>query len=224
VIVTPPTSLFWKPRRIRYHFTALALAALSGIVFPASAQVPFGESAGAVTYFAPSNFTSPNIDPAEAPRARVYIRTHSERPAVRDTSNSFCVRTCDGRFFPVPNVSGADEVKACEAVCPSTEVQVFSGPGIDNATTERGLAYSKLLNAFRFRREMVASCTCNARTVIGMTRISIENDSTVRSGDIVAEENGFAIASDGSGHRRIMFRQLSQARAKALGLTRISAR
>jgi hypothetical protein len=122
-------------------------------------------------------------------------------------------------------VSDADDVKACEAVCPATEIQVYSGSDIDSATTARGFSYAKLPNAFRFRREMVASCTCNARTFVGLTTVSIENDPTIRSGDIVAEANGFAIASNGgSAHRPIMFRPLSQAKARALGLVRLSVR
>jgi hypothetical protein len=206
----------------------LLAASLTLVARDARAQGMFGESSPMMGFFA-----SPAEPAPDASRPRVYIRTHSypqrggieQRSIVGGSSNSFCVRTCDGRFFPVPSVSVASDVKACEAVCPATEMQVYSGPDIENATSERGLAYTKLANAFRFRREMVASCTCNARNQIGLTRISIEDDPTVRSGDIVAQENGFAIASEGgSGRRRMIFRPLSQAKARALGLIRISAR
>jgi hypothetical protein len=206
-------------------FVALLAASLTLVARDARAQAAFGESSPMMNFFA-----SP-AEPFEAPRPRVYIRTSprhagiEQRPIVSGTTNSFCVRTCDGRFFPVPSVSKVSDVKACEAVCPSTEMQVYSGSDIENATTERGLAYTKLVNAFRFRREMVASCTCNARNLIGLTRISIEDDPTIRSGDIVAQENGFAMASEGgSGRRRMIFRPLSQAKARALGLIRLSAR
>jgi len=211
----------------RLYLVALLAASLTLVAGDARAQAAFGEPSPSMSFFA-----SP-AESFEAPRPRVYIRTHSNprhggiehRPIVSGRTNSFCVRTCDGRFFPVPNVSGVSDVKACEAVCPSTEMQVYAGSDIENATTERGLAYTKLVNAFRFRREMVPSCTCNARNLIGLTRISIEDDPTIRSGDIVAQENGFAMASEGgSGRRRMIFRPLSQAKAKALGLTRISAR
>lgn len=206
---------------------ALLAAALTLLAADAWAQNAFGESSPSMNFFA-----SP-AEPLQASRPRVYIRTHSypqrggieQRPILSGATNSFCVRTCDGRFFPVPNVSGVSEVKACEAVCPSTEMQVYSGSNIDSATTERGLAYTKLVNAFRYRREMVASCTCNARDQVGLTRVSLENDPTLRSGDIVAQEDGFSVASEGGRRRgRMIFRPLSQAKAKALGLIRISAR
>jgi hypothetical protein len=207
------------------YLVALLAASLTLVARDARAQAAFGESSPMMNFFA-----SP-AEPFEAPRPRVYIRTPprpggiQHRPIVSGTTNSFCVRTCDGRFFPVPSVSKVIDVKACEAVCPSTEMQVYAGSDIENATTERGLAYTKLVNAFRFRREMVPSCTCNARNLIGLTRISIEDDPTIRSGDIVAQEDGFAMASEGgSGRRRMIFRPLSQAKARALGLTRISAR
>ena len=212
---------------VRLYLVALLAASLTLVARDARAQAAFGEASPSLIYF-----VSP-AEPFEAPRPRVYIRTSphprqggiEHRPVVSGTTNSFCVRTCDGRFFPVPSVSGVSDVKACEAVCPSTEMQVYSGSNIENATTERGLAYTKLVNAFRFRREMVSSCTCNARNLIGLTRISIENDPTIRSGDIVAQENGFAMASEGgSGRRRMIFRPLSQAKARALGLIRVSAR
>ena len=209
------------------YLVALLAASLSLAARDARAQASFGEPSPSINFY-----ISPAA-PVEASRPRVYIRTSShprhggieQRPIIGGSTNSFCVRTCDGRFFPVPSVSKVSDVKACEAVCPSTEMQVYSGSDIENATTERGLAYTKLVNAFRFRREMVASCTCNARNLIGLTRISIEDDPTIRSGDIVAQENGFAMASEGgSGRRRMIFRPLSQAKTRALGLIRVSAR
>jgi len=212
---------------VRLYLVALLAASLTLVACDARAQAAFGESSPMMNFY-----VSP-AEPFEAPRPRVYIRTPShprpggieQRSIIGGSTNSFCVRTCDGRFFPVPKVSDVSDVKACEAVCPSTEMKVYSGSDIDNATTERGLAYTKLVNAFRFRREMVASCTCNARDQVGLTRISIENDPTIRSGDIVAQERGFAVASEGgSGRRRMIFRPLSQAKARALGLIRVSAR
>jgi hypothetical protein len=207
-------------------FATLLIIAPTLVARDAQAQAMFGESSPMMNFFAPP------AEPTDAPRPRVYIRTHAnpqqggmEQRSIVGSTNAYCVRTCDGRFFPVPKVSDVSDVKACEAVCPSTEMRVYAGSDIETATTERGLAYTKLVNAFRFRREMVPSCTCNARDQVGLTRISIENDPTVRSGDIVAQENGFAIASEGgSNRRRMIFRPLSQAKARALGLIRLSAR
>jgi len=219
------------PAACLFLVAALAAPLMSG--HDAQAQGAFGAMSPSFNFSPSMNFYAPYAEPSQAPRPRVYIRTHSprrysgaeQRSITSSTANSFCVRTCDGRFFPVPKVKDVSDVKACEAVCPSAEIRVYSGADIDNATSERGLAYTKLVNAFRFRREMVPSCTCNARDEVGLTRVSIENDPTVRTGDIVAQEDGFAVASEGSsGRPRMIFRPLSHAKAKALGLIRISAR
>ncbi|VIO66891.1 hypothetical protein [Bradyrhizobium ivorense] len=48
---------------------------------------------------------------------------------------------------------------------------------------------------------------------------------TLRTGDIVAADDGFKIAAVSGGHRRsVLFRPLPKARAQALGLARISSR
>jgi hypothetical protein len=67
---------------------------------------------------------------------------------------------------------------------------VVYGGGIDNAATETGTPYSELPNAFRYRTEMVAGCTCNGKDQIGLAAVKIEDDPTLRKGDIVAGENG----------------------------------
>ena len=51
-----------------------------------------------------------------------------------------------------------------------------------------------MLNAFRYRNEIVAGCTCNGKDQIGLAPVKIENDPTLRKGDIVAGENGLLVA------------------------------
>jgi hypothetical protein len=173
-------------------------------------------------------FANP-FDPASAPpRPRVYI------PTPRAASNAYCVRTCDGRFFPHPTDGGERDVKACEAMCPATDMKIYSGVDIKSAVSSDGKPYIKLANAFRFQREMVGSCTCNARTGLGMTPISIKDDRTLRTGDIVAESKRLmeaevisppdALTRSGRRSGGIRFRPLSEARAKSLGLASASLR
>ena len=69
------------------------------------------------------------------------------------------------------------------------------------ASTENGKSYSKLPNAFRYRNEVVAGCTCNGKDSGGLTRIEPENDPTLRKGDIVAGDNGLVVASKTSDKR-----------------------
>ena len=107
---------------------------------------------------------------------------------------AFCVRTCDGRYFPVTASDNASKAASCDSFCPASETKVFYGSSIDNAASENGKPYSELPNAFRYRNELVAGCTCNGKDQIGLAPVKIEADPTLRKGDIVAGENGLLVA------------------------------
>jgi len=38
---------------------------------------------------------------------------------------AFCVRTCDGRYFPVTASDNASKVASCESFCPASETKLF---------------------------------------------------------------------------------------------------
>jgi hypothetical protein len=103
------------------------------------------------------------------------------------------VRTCDGRYFPVTASDGQSRAASCNSFCPAGETKVFYGGSIDRAVTEDGKSYSELPNALRYRNEIVAGCTCNGKE-IGLASIKIENDPTLRKGDIVADAAGLMVA------------------------------
>src|ERR1700710_151708 len=107
---------------------------------------------------------------------------------------AFCVRTCDGRHFPLPASDNASRAASCNSFCPASETKVVYGSNIDNAATETGKSYSELPNAFRYRNELVEGCTCNGKDQIGLAPVKIENDPTLRKGDIVAGPNGLLVA------------------------------
>ena len=111
-----------------------------------------------------------------------------------DGGRAFCVRTCDGRYFPVTASDNASRAASCNSFCPASETKVFYGSSIDDATAENGKSYSELPNAFRYRNELVGGCTCNGRDQFGLAPVKIENDPTLRKGDIVAGENGLLVA------------------------------
>jgi hypothetical protein len=114
---------------------------------------------------------------------------------------AFCVRTCDGRYFPVAATDNASRAASCNSFCPASETKVFYGSTIDNAASDNGKPYSELPNAFRYRNELVSGCTCNGKDQIGLAPVKIENDPTLRKGDIVAGENGLLVAGR-SGDKR----------------------
>jgi hypothetical protein len=114
---------------------------------------------------------------------------------------AFCVRTCDGRYFPVTGSDNASRAASCNSFCPASETKVFSGSSIDNATAENGKSYSDLPNAFRYRNELVAGCTCNGKDPIGLASVKIEDDPTLRQGDLVAGPDGLLVAGRGADKR-----------------------
>jgi hypothetical protein len=116
-------------------------------------------------------------------------------------SQAFCVRTCDGRYFPVAAGDGQSRAASCNSFCPASETKVVYGSSIDSATTEKGKSYSELPNAFRYRNELVAGCTCNGKDQLGLAPVKIEDDPTLRKGDIVAGANGLVVASRAADRR-----------------------
>jgi hypothetical protein len=109
-------------------------------------------------------------------------------------SQAYCVRSCDGRYFPISASDNQSRAASCNSFCPASETKVVYGSNIDTAVTETGKSYSELPNAFRYRNEMVAGCTCNGKDQVGLAPVKIENDPTLRKGDIVAESGGLMVA------------------------------
>jgi hypothetical protein len=117
------------------------------------------------------------------------------------SGQAYCVRTCDGRYFPLQATGNETRAASCNSFCPASETKVVYGSNIDNATTDAGKPYSELPNAFRYRNEIVAGCTCTGKSETGLAPVKIEDDPTLRRGDIVAGANGLEIARK-AGDRR----------------------
>jgi hypothetical protein len=121
---------------------------------------------------------------------------HAARPQARSHgggSLAYCVRTCDGRYFPVSGPDNASRVASCNSLCPASETKVFYGGTIDNASSG-GRSYSDLPNAFRYRTELIKGCTCNGKDQFGLAKVEIDDDPTLRKGDIVAGADGLMVA------------------------------
>jgi Protein of unknown function (DUF2865) len=119
----------------------------------------------------------------------------------RSSGQAYCVRTCDGRYFPISASDGQSRAASCNSFCPASETQVVYGSNIDAAATATGKPYSELPNAFRYRSELVAGCTCNGKDQVGLAPVRIENDPTLRKGDIIAGADGLMIAGRGADRR-----------------------
>jgi hypothetical protein len=129
----------------------------------------------------------------------LFVRpSDAARPRVSNSGGggqAYCVRTCDGRYFPISASDGQSRAASCNSFCPASETKVVYGSSIDHAATENGKSYSELSNAFRYRNELVAGCTCNGKDQIGLAPVKIEDDPTLRKGDIVAGANGLVVAA-----------------------------
>lgn len=117
------------------------------------------------------------------------------RPRYSGGGQAFCVRTCDGRYFPISASDNQSRAASCKSFCPASDTKIVYGSTIDNAATESGKPYSELPNAFRYRNEMVAGCTCNGKDEFGLAPVKLENDPTLRKGDIVAGDSGLVVAN-----------------------------
>jgi hypothetical protein len=125
---------------------------------------------------------------------------------------AYCVRTCDGRYFPIAASDNQSRAASCNSFCPASETKVVYGSTIDNAAMENGKPYSELPNAFRYRNEIVAGCTCNGKDQFGLAPVKIENDPTLRKGDIVAGADGLMVANRGADRRAALnFSPVSEA-------------
>jgi hypothetical protein len=146
--------------------------------------LPFGEDGGL---------------PMEATRPRVAY----------GGGQAWCVRTCDGRYFPVTGPDPESKAASCNSFCPASRTEIVYGDDIDHAATANGKPYSELPNAFKYRSDIVAGCTCNGKDAAGLARVSIDKDPTLRKGDIVAGASGLLIANPGSGrHAELNFTPL----------------
>lgn len=109
-------------------------------------------------------------------------------------TQAYCVRSCDGRYFPIVASDGQSRAASCNSFCPASETRIVYGSSIDHAATDTGKPYSELPNAFRYRTELVSGCTCNGKDPAGLAAVKIEDDPTLRKGDIVAGADGLMVA------------------------------
>jgi len=141
-------------------------------------------------------FGDDGAQPMEATRPRVAY----------GGGQAWCVRTCDGRYFPIAGPDAQSKAASCNSFCPASKTEIVYGNDIDHAATSNGKPYSQLPNAFKYRNEAVAGCTCTGKDQAGLAPVPIDKDPTLRKGDIVAGADGLVIASPGSGkHAELNF-------------------
>jgi Protein of unknown function (DUF2865) len=111
-------------------------------------------------------------------------------PRVAGSGPAFCVRSCDGKYFPLTIRGNASPVQTCQAFCPASVTKVFYGSNIDSATAGNGERYADSENAYAYRKALRADCTCNGRSPSGLAPVDLTLDTSLRSGDVVATTDG----------------------------------
>jgi Protein of unknown function (DUF2865) len=111
------------------------------------------------------------------------------------TYRTLCVRTCDGFYFPISysTVPGkfADDEKLCQRLCPAAETALFThrnpGEDINRAVSVAGQPYTQLPNAFAYRKQYNAACSCRAPGQSWAQALKQFDDQTIERGDIVVQ-------------------------------------
>ncbi|HEV2154952.1 DUF2865 domain-containing protein [Bradyrhizobium sp.] len=116
------------------------------------------------------------------------------RPVVAGAGPAFCVRSCDGKYFPLMR-GAASPAQMCQAFCPASPTKVFFGSSIDRAYAATGERYADSENAFAYRKALRADCTCNGRSPAGLAPVDLAMDGSLRSGDAVATADGLVAYS-----------------------------
>jgi hypothetical protein len=115
-------------------------------------------------------------------------------PRAAGAGPAFCVRSCDGKYFPLMRAS-ASPVAMCQSFCPSSPTKVFFGSSIDSAYSSSGERYADSENAYAYRKALRADCTCNGRDPAGLAPIDLTLDTSLRPGDVIATTSGLVAYS-----------------------------
>jgi hypothetical protein len=113
-------------------------------------------------------------------------------PAARVAGSgpAFCVRSCDGKYFPLTMRGSASPAQTCQAFCPASPTKVYYGGNIDSAAAGNGERYADSENAYAYRKALSADCTCNGRSPSGLAPVDLALDTSLRSGDVIATTDG----------------------------------
>jgi hypothetical protein len=191
-VIIPRRSPIARARR-RLIVAAVATLGIAASAAPGSAQNFFDFLFGNQRRMPPSasSYADPNAgNPVERREPRVETG-----PSV-----AFCVRTCDGRYFPMQRMSNANAAQVCSSFCPAAKTKVYSGGAIDQASASDGSRYKDLPTAFAYREKTVADCTCNGKDPYGLVTTQATDDPTLRAGDIVATDKGLMAYGGGRRH------------------------
>src|SRR6516162_4428857 len=115
-------------------------------------------------------------------------------PVVASSGPAFCVRSCDGKYFPLMR-GAVSPAQMCQAFCPASPTKVFFGSNINSASAASGERYADSENAFAYRKALRADCTCNGHDPAGLAPVDLAIDGSLRPGDVLATADGIVAYS-----------------------------
>ncbi|MBI3436220.1 MAG: DUF2865 domain-containing protein [Proteobacteria bacterium] len=106
---------------------------------------------------------------------------------------TLCVRTCDGFYYPVSFQTSSSRFQedelACQRTCPGADVTLYThrnpGEDINQAVSLSGRPYTELPQAFRYRQEFNAACSCKPAGKSWSDALRPLRDTTIERGDII---------------------------------------
>jgi hypothetical protein len=125
-----------------------------------------------------------------APSRPTQLTVRPRAAGLSSRGTVFCVRMCDGRYFPIQRSATVQPSKICNSLCPAARTKVFAGADISRAVAADGSSYSGIDHAFLYREQTVDDCTCNGVTSYGLVTMDAREDPTLRAGDLVATATG----------------------------------
>lgn len=182
-------------RLIRLDATVIAAALTFGLAFsPLDAPAQdlldflFGPETPAPASRGPSRYSDPR---GQTPKGSLRFGQGGRPGGDSMSGGGYCVRTCDGYFFPLIKSSQTTRQQSCEFLCPSAPIELYEGASIEQARNSKGERYSALPAAFSFRDKTTKQCSCNdPRSSQAFFMRMARTDPTLRAGDVVVEEGG----------------------------------
>lgn len=153
---------------------ALAGAALTRV--PAHAEGFFSKLLGWGQRQVERNINPPTYNFGYNDQTDDYDRSHDRYgygggnwPVDTGRYRTLCVRTCDGFYFPIGDNVGRErlyqDARSCESRCTSeARLYYYPVPGgrPETMVDLSGRPYAQERNAFLYRKQLVAGCTCKA--------------------------------------------------------------
>ena len=76
-----------------------------------------------------------HVPATRLPFANPFAPQYDTRPRAGYSGGgqAYCVRTCDGRYFPIAASDNASRAASCSSFCPASETRVFYGSNMGDA-------------------------------------------------------------------------------------------